>query len=376
MSIPTHEIVFWMGIVSPHMAGLAKALAFQGNKVIYVAAQSISVDRTSQGWVQPDTQGLRLELVNNTDDAIFLAKSFSSEAIHLAGGLRGNGYISQVIKALSQQHARWGVIMETIDERFALAPIKRLVYSRKLCNISTRPDFVLAIGSAMPKWVADRGYPEDMIFSFAYFLSPSLIQSISVNINPIVFQIGFIGRLISLKRLDILIDALSGFGSKRYELNIVGAGPLQKKIMRMAEKKLGNDRIRMYGQLSMADVRCLVGSFDCLVLPSDADGWGAVVSEALMAGTPAICSDACGSAVAVGASGFGGIFPRGNLLALRELLSKQIDAGRISTEKRRKISDWAECLGSEAGARYLSNVINSIYNGTSRPRTPWHNDLD
>ena len=365
------EIVFWMGIVSPHMAGLAQALAFQGNKVVYVAAQSISVDRARQGWVQPDTQGFRLELVSSTEEAISLALSFSNETIHLAGGLRGNGYISAITKVLSQRHARWGVIMETIDERFGRAPIKRFVYRQKLCNIRTRPNFVLAIGQEMPAWVADRGFSKDLIFPFAYFLPPSPLPSFIVHENTLVFQIGFIGQFVSRKRVDILIDALSGLGSKSYELSFVGTGPLEKKLIKRAEKKLGRDHIRAYGQLPMDGARRLVASFDCLVLPSDADGWGAVVSEALMAGTPAICSDACGAAVVVHASGVGGIFPKGDFIGLRELLSKYIDAGRISAEKRQKISDWAKCLGSEAGAKYLHTVINTVYGDKERPLAPW-----
>jgi len=365
------EIVFWMGIVSPHMAGLAQALAFQGNNVTYVAAQSISVDRARQGWVKPDIQGFRLKLVNSVEDAISLALSFSRETVHLAGGLRGNGYISAIIKELSLRHARWGVIMETIDERFGRAPIKRFIYRQKLCNVSTCPDFVLAIGSAMPAWVADRGFPKDLIFPFAYFLPPSPAQSFPSSGNTPDFQIGFIGQFIHRKRLDLLINALSGLSCKSYELNIVGSGPLEKKLVRMAEKKLGSDRIRLYGQVQMDEVRRLVALFDCLVLPSDADGWGAVVSEALMAGTSAICSDACGSAIAIHASGVGGIFPRGELLVLRKLLSKSIDEGRIATEKRQKISDWAKCLGSEFGAKYLNSVINSVYGDQVRPLPPW-----
>ena len=38
---------------------------------------------------------------------------------------------------------------------------------------------------------------------------------------------------------------------------------------------------------------------DNLVLPSSHDGWGAVTTEALMVGTPVICSDTCGSSLIV-----------------------------------------------------------------------------
>lgn len=59
----------------------------------------------------------------------------------------------------------------------------------------------------------------------------------------------------------------------------------------------------------MDAARACMARADVLVLPSWHDGWGAVVSEALMAGTPAIASDACGSAGVVRASGVGGGVP-------------------------------------------------------------------
>ena len=58
----------------------------------------------------------------------------------------------------------------------------------------------------------------------------------------------------------------------------------------------------------MSKISEIINQVDCLSASSYHDGWGAVVSEALLIGIPVICSDTCGSSVIVKASGFGGIF--------------------------------------------------------------------
>jgi hypothetical protein len=64
-----------------------------------------------------------------------------------------------------------------------------------------------------------------------------------------------------------------------------------------------------WGSYLSTEVPRAMAQADCLVLPSIHDGWGAVASESLMVGTPVVCSDACGVAGVVQASGVGGVFP-------------------------------------------------------------------
>jgi glycosyltransferase involved in cell wall biosynthesis len=365
------EFSFWQMIVSPHMAGLAQALAVLDCKVTYVAAQPISAVRASQGWSMPDTTGIRVNLIKSTPHAVSLISGYPTDTVHLMQGVRGNGYISSVIRVLRQRHARWGAIMETIDERYGVGPIKSLVYRNKLGHIATRPDFILAIGEKMTDWLAAHGFPRERIFQFAYFLSDHPIMSQLVEVRPSPFQVGFVGRLVHLKRLDLLIDALAGLLDHEFQLVIVGSGPLEAKIRRQATEILGNERVHMLGQLTMGEARARMALLDCLVLPSDHDGWGAVVSEALTTGVPAICSDACGAVTAVLASGVGGVFPKGNVKALRALLQERLSVGRMSMTERQALAAWARCLGAEAGARYLKEIVESLYGDFGRPTPPW-----
>ena len=113
---------------------------------------------------------------------------------------------------------------------------------------------------------------------------------------------------------------------------------------------------------------------DVLVLPSLYDGWGAVVSEALMAGAPVIASDACGSAGVVQASGAGGVFCADDRDALEALLVRAIDAGPWPVPARRALAGWAQCLGAHAGAAYLERILAHTEGRAARPLPPWQSD--
>jgi glycosyltransferase involved in cell wall biosynthesis len=97
---------------------------------------------------------------------------------------------------------------------------------------------------------------------------------------------------------------------------------------------------------------------DCLVLPSDHDGFGAVVSEAQINGTPVVCSSACGAAGTVRASGVGAVFAVGEVEALRRALAAMLDQGPMMDVEREQLAGWAKCLTAEAGARYLLEILN------------------
>ena len=101
------------------------------------------------------------------------------------------------------------------------------------------------------------------------------------------------------------------------------------------------------------------------------DGWGAVVSEALMVGTPAICSDRCGSAGLVRASGYGGVFRSGDFEDLTVTLQRMVSAGCLPAGERLALRKWAQCLGADAGALYLLDILDHAEGMPSRIMVPW-----
>lgn len=371
------EIVFWQRIVSPHLACLATEVANLGHELRYVAGEPMSKDRVAQGWTPPDMKNVQLDYIADLTQVDAVLKDLSPDAVHIVQGIRGNGYVGHVIKRLRQRQARWGVLMETVKEPVLSGMIKRLIYQWQLGRSFHKPDFVLAIGEKTPSWVAARKYPKEQIYPFTYFLESGGMAENNNNRDADSFRVGFVGQLVSRKRVDILIDSLALESFCGLELVIVGSGPLEAELKTMAQKKLSHLKLHWLGQLPMAKARSAIAALDCLVLPSSHDGWGAVVSEALIAGVPAICSDACGAAVVVRASGVGGIFPSGDALALRQLLI-QIktkghagNGGNGGNDVRQRLAEWATCLDVTAGAGYLDRILESIYNGGAKPSPPW-----
>jgi glycosyltransferase involved in cell wall biosynthesis len=121
----------------------------------------------------------------------------------------------------------------------------------------------------------------------------------------------------------------------------------------------------------MSKIPKMIRAADCLVLPSEHEGWGAVTSEALMVGIPVICSNACGSSIVVKASGVGGIFLCNNQKSLTRILIKQYKECTFYIKKKKRIIRWAKCLDANSGAKYLDSILNNTAKILINP--PWKN---
>lgn len=367
------DIWFWQRIVTPHMAGLAVALAKQGHAVTYVAEEQMSEHRAQQGWRPPSLDSVHLRIVPDAARVFSAVAEAAADSIHICQGVRANGLVSVAQKALKQRNLRQWIVMETVSDHGWRGAIKRVLYRLLFARWRSHLQGVLASGWRTGDWVVARGVPASMVFPFAYFLPDATTSAVDKPDVKAPFRFLFVGQFIELKRLSLLIDALGNLATSSgsdFRLQVVGSGPLEASLRSHAERVLGQ-RLDWIGRLPMERVREAMANADCLVLPSRYDGWGAVVSEALMAGTPAITSDACGSAGVVRASQAGGVFPTGDVEALRDLLDKALSAGSMATLQRRQLAEWGACLGAKAGASYLGGIIRHVQGSQPRPAPPW-----
>ena len=365
------EIWFWQEIVSPHMSGLAVALAGLGCQVTLVAEHAMTVDRARQGWSVPALPGVNLVYAASSSAISAVVNKAPANAVHVCQGVRSNELVGTAQRALAARGLRQWVVMETVNDAVWYGALKRLEYGRILRVKLSVLQGLLAIGHRTTEWLVARGVPPERVYPFAYFLPDTNFSHLPDQRKAGPFRFVFVGRLISLKRVDWLISGLAGVNDPGFELWIVGAGPEEPNLRASAARKLG-DRVRWLGQLPMSKVPAVIAQADCLVLPSVHDGWGAVASEALMTGTPVICSDTCGVAEVVRASGVGGVFPMKYEQALEELLGNQLKNGGVTAQARAQLAAWAACLGANAGARYLLEIL--AFNETGqgpRPVAPW-----
>jgi glycosyltransferase involved in cell wall biosynthesis len=363
-------IYVWQRIISPHMAGLAAALAEQGRELVYVAERPMSDERARQGWAAPALGAARLELVPSAEAVRTLIDAAPSNSIHLCQGIRSNGLVGIAQRELARRGLSQWVIMETVDNEGVQGLLKRPVYTILFWRWRRNLTGVLATGLRTPDWVVARGMPKKRVFPFAYFLPDRAFAPVAGSNESGLYRIVFAGQLIARKRVDLLIAAVAKIEPRDVELVVIGSGPLEPQLRAQADALIPG-RVHWMGRLPMEAVPQELAKADCLVLPSRHDGWGAVVSEALMVGTPAVCSEACGSSEVVLASGVGGVFPSGEGRALTALFVQMVEQGRASIEDRRELANWATALGARAGARYLLSVLDHVEGRGGRPVPPW-----
>ncbi|WP_136161133.1 glycosyltransferase family 4 protein [Sphingomonas flavalba] len=368
------EIWFWQRTLSPHMAGLVAGMAARGHAVNFVAERAISEGRVKQGWKTPDTGEARLHMAPDLPAVSRLAADVSADATHIFQGFRGNGLVGVARRALMARRIKHWVVMEAVDNAGWRGAARRLAYRRLLRQSETHLAGILAIGHRTPSWLVECGANPDNVFPFAYFLPDNAPASAPPNSETKPFQILFVGALIERKRVDLLLSALRCIAPQSVELTVIGVGPLEAMLRVEASAVMGK-RLKWLGRQPMDAIASHMAQADCLVLPSRHDGWGAVVSEALMAGTRAICTDRCGAAEAVYASGLGAVVPYGDVAQLANAISCQIALGRPTPDKRAELAAWARCLGAKAGAAYLDEILDyaraSEHSIRTRPSPPW-----
>ncbi|MDA8631249.1 glycosyltransferase family 4 protein [Litoricolaceae bacterium] len=369
-SHPIFDVYFWQRIVTPHMANLAEALGAQGHAVTYVANKSLSPDREQMGWIAPVLKQAQLCIAANANEVTQVVLNVPAESIHICQGLRGNGLVSIAQQELAKRRVRQWVIMETVDDAGFFGLLRWAMYRWLFMRRQKTLQGVLAIGWKTSDWLITCGVPQNRIFPFAYFLSDAISSVKRTREGGRPFRFMFVGQLIERKRVDHLIQALAKCLAYDFEFVIVGDGPMRTRWEAIASEVLPN-RVRWEGRISMDEVPQQLANADCLVLPSRHDGWGAVVSEALMVGTTVVCSDACGSSGIVSESGFGGVFSSEDRDSLVFLLQQMLKRGALSRDQRQEVVAWAKSLGAESSARYLCDILAYPNEHMKRPQVPW-----
>ncbi|UII70121.1 glycosyltransferase [Pseudomonas sp. HN11] len=151
----------------------------------------------------------------------------------------------------------------------------------------------------------------------------------------------FVGVLRYYKGLEYLLRAMEG---KDWPLLIVGAGPLEQELIRIAvEGKLSS--VRFIGQVSEQEKVNLLKACYAVVFPSHlrSEAFGISLLEAAMFGKPMICSEIGTGTSYINQNNISGlVVPPGNSLAMR-----------LAMEQLWSSPELAAVYGAAARERYL-----------------------
>ena len=361
------ELIFWHNIISPHQAPFVRELAAAGNEVLVVSTEAMSEGRRRLGWAVPSVGRARVILGPTQAQVVQIVESSAPGSVHFIAGARGTPLGRQAALACRASGRKMGIISEAADSRGFGGSLRWVKYARERITLGKHFDFILAMGQKGVRWFKLCGYPESRIFPFAYVTDRHSGRLGGTPVNAVRFL--FVGQLISRKGLDLMQQTFVRV--PHCELSVIGDGPQKACLQEQARRSRIADRVSWLGKMDAAHVQRHIGAADVLVLPSREDGWGAVVNESLMAGTPVICSTACGAADLIRQPWLGSVFQSGSVSELASALSSWASAGKRSTAERERIRDWARCIEAPSIARYVEKILEHIYNHGPRPQAPW-----
>lgn len=246
---------------------------------------------------------------------------------------------------------------------------KRLVLPRILRELSG----VLCCGRLGREYFRRYGVPDDRIWYTPYEPDYRLMTAVAdADIAGTYQRFGlprdrrhlmYCGRLVAVKRVDLLIDAFAALAAERtdWDLLLVGDGPLREALCGRLPAAV-RPRVRWAGfvddQTAIARLMC---GADAFVLPSDYEPWGVVINEAVAAGLAVVASDAVGAAAELVRDGVNGrIFPRGDRAGLTSALRDVTAADRLSSYRSASaavLADWREAADPVAGIAAALNAV-------------------
>ncbi len=155
--------------------------------------------------------------------------------------------------------------------------------------------------------------------------------------------LGFIGRLVPEKGLDVLLSACARVAGE-WTLDVVGTGPSQIELEAQAERLGVSARVTWHGALPKAELAALWPRLGCVVVPSRATrDWvevqGPVALEAMAHGIPAVVSATGALPETVGEAGL--VVPEDDAPALTAALQRLVDEpglrSRLGGDARRRV---------------------------------------
>jgi colanic acid/amylovoran biosynthesis glycosyltransferase len=149
-----------------------------------------------------------------------------------------------------------------------------------------------------------------------------------------------VGRLCEAKGQVLLVEAAAALAAKnvRFELVLVGDGPLRGELERAIVRHNLGERVRITGWLSSTQVREQLLAARALVLPSFAEGLPVVIMEAMALRRPVLSTYIAGIPELVVPAQTGWLFPAGSLEALVAALEACLAA---SAERLQSMGDAA-----------------------------------
>lgn len=193
-------------------------------------------------------------------------------------------------------------------------------------------DLVVAVSNAVARQVQ---YPKPIVVYSGVQTQRELNEQIAPKAALVV---GAAGRLVDIKRLADLIQAVASLSPEFPDLQveIAGDGPEREKLERLAGELNLRGRVRFLGWRT--DMQPVLDSWDIFAMPSSTEGFPMAALEAMAQGLPVVASNVGGLPELVEDGRTGILFPPGDV----EALAKALRILGLDAKRRREmgIAGW------------------------------------
>ena len=227
-----------------------------------------------------------------------------------------------------------------------------------LSKIYAESDAVICVSEALAVSVRDIGKCDNVV------VVPNVVSpDISSGEKPgsredCVFS--YIGRIAEVKQVDKLVQAFAALCKTKAScrLNVVGEGPRQRRVKRLAKELGVAEKISFYGNVSRQRVGEILLESDYCVTATRLETFCVPIIEAWCCGIPTVVPDSIPVLQYTSADN-SIVFRDSDVNSLTEAMAEAVD--KRGQFDREKIMETAgNCFGEESVSRQLTTVYNSI----------------
>ena len=191
------------------------------------------------------------------------------------------------------------------------------------------------------------GFKKPMTVVAQLGVDMSAFQSVASDSKGQDFVVGYVGRLVPQKGIDVLVEAVARLSSDT-RLMLVGTGPYKDRILRSVRERGVEGRFELHEGVAHHEVPRYLQRMSALVLPSLTtptwkEQFGHVLIEAMSCGVPVVGSNSGAIPEVIGEAGL--VVPEGNAAALANALrslssSTELQADLATRGRARVLAEY------------------------------------
>jgi glycosyltransferase involved in cell wall biosynthesis len=364
------KLIFFQNIISVHQRDVLNELCRFYSVFLFVEKE-IDAYREGEKWDIPKSELFSIDIIKNITHAKYIISQIDkSSSVLIFSGIGRYKLIHKCFKDAISRSYHVGIMSETLNPdgiKGRIRSIKTYMFSIKY---GRRIDFILAIGGNGYDWFRKHRFSDNKVFLWGYFVNRIIDNPIIQRVDK--SRVLFVGRLVEQKGLLQLIQVAKVCFDYYDELCIIGKGPFKVEL----EKYISNNpklksKIVFTEYLPNKQIIKKISEYNLLVLPSIwKEGWGVVVNEALMVGTPVIASKVAGASILLDGSNRGETFDSRNRENFEQIFRKWVKKSLHCD--RNEIIKWSDRLSPARNANYLKDILSYKYDNESiKPSPPW-----